>query len=167
MSSYVVDTSVVCAWYLPEDFAPAARQWRARLLAGEVELIVPGLHYWEFGNVLRTYVMRREIPEELAREIYDLLLAAPLRAAEPARSEVFKTALACQAAVCDAVFMGLSLELGVPFITAERTTTPWVKRLGKRIVSVRKRPAGGPDPTAGSSVSAPARRRPPPCFTSS
>lgn len=28
MSTFVLDTSVAVAWYLPEDFAPAARLWQ-------------------------------------------------------------------------------------------------------------------------------------------
>lgn len=36
----------------------------------------------------------------------------------------------------DAVYIALCLSLDVPFITAERTTTPWVVKLGDRIRSV-------------------------------
>jgi len=59
--SLVLDTSVAIAWYLPETFRSAARAWQSQLLDGRVRLVVPGLHYWEFGNVLRTYVMRSEL----------------------------------------------------------------------------------------------------------
>ena len=56
MNACVLDTSVTLAWYLDESFSSAARQWQKRLLDGKLSLIVPSLHYWEFGNVLRTLI---------------------------------------------------------------------------------------------------------------
>ena len=137
MKTLVLDTSVAIAWYLPETFATEARRWRQRMIDGEVELVVPGLHYWEIANVLRTYVMRGEIDTDLASDIYRLHLDAPLVVQEPTRAEVLSTALKHGATAYDAVFIALALEADVPLLTAERTTTPWVVKLGKRVVSVR------------------------------
>jgi predicted nucleic acid-binding protein len=137
--SLVLDTSVAVAWYLPESFRPAARVWQSRLLDGRVRLVVPGLHYWEFGNVLRTYVMRSELEPGLAAEIWALHLEAPLEVAEPERAAVFATALEYGATVYDAVYIVLSRSLDLPLLTAERTTTPWVVKLGRRVESVRER----------------------------
>ena len=50
-----LDTSVAVAWYLPERYSVEARTWRTSLIEGRVRLIVPGLHYWELANVLRTF----------------------------------------------------------------------------------------------------------------
>ncbi len=61
MNTYVLDTSVGVAWYLDEVFSPAARVWQERMLNGKARLVVPSLHYWEFANVLRTLVWRREL----------------------------------------------------------------------------------------------------------
>lgn len=133
----MADTSVAVAWYLPEEFAREARAWRDRLLAGSVRLLVPSLHYWELGNVVRTYVRRREITADLAAEIYALHLDAPLEVAEPDRRAVLTNALEYEATVYDAVYITLALEHGVPLLTAERTTTPWVVRLGERVRSLR------------------------------
>ncbi|HEV8254154.1 MAG TPA: type II toxin-antitoxin system VapC family toxin [Vicinamibacteria bacterium] len=137
MKSFVLDTSVAAAWYLPEEFAREARAWRDRLLSGSVHLIVPSFHYWELGNVLRTYARRQEIPTDLAREIFALHLDAPLEIAEPDRGEVLAAALDYDATIYDAVYISLALELDLPLLTAERTTTPWVVRLGARVRSVR------------------------------
>jgi predicted nucleic acid-binding protein len=138
MTQLVLDTRVAIAWYLPETFAPRAREWQSRLLAGEIAFLVPSLHYWEFGNVLRTYVRRGEIEASLASEIYELHLAAPIETAEPDRQQVFDVAISHEATVYDAVYVALALGRDVPLLTAERTTTPWVTRLGKRICSVLK-----------------------------
>ena len=138
MRSLVLDTSVAIAWYLPETFRAAARVWQSRLLDGRVRLVVPGLHYWEFGNVLRTYVMRSELEVDLAEQIWALHLEAPLEVAEPERAEVLATALEYGATVYDAVYIALGRSLELPLLTAERTTTPWVVKLGRRVESVLK-----------------------------
>ncbi len=138
MRSLVLDTSVAIAWYLPETFRAAARVWQTRLLDGRVRLVVPGLHYWEFGNVLRTYVMRSELEVDLAERIWALHLEAPLEVAEPKRAEVLATALEYGATVYDAVYIALGSSLDLPLLTAARTTTPWVVKLGRRVESVRK-----------------------------
>ena len=138
MRALVLDTSVAIAWYLPETFRAAARVWQSRLLDGRVRLVVPSLHYWEFGNVLRTYAMRSELEVELAEQIWELHLEAPLEVAEPDRAEVLATALEYGATVYDAVYIALGRSLELPLLTAERTTTPWVVKLGRRIESVLK-----------------------------
>lgn len=136
MTTHVLDTSVAIAWYLPEAFSVAARRWQVKLLRDEVSLCVPSLHYWEFANVLRTYVRRGELEQELAEEIYGLHLEAPLVTMEPDRMQALKRAFEFTATMYDAVYIALCLSLDVPFITAERTTTPWVVKLGDRIRSV-------------------------------
>lgn len=137
MGTFVIDTSVAIAWYLTETFSDAAREWQARLLRDQVTLCVPGLHYWEFGNVLRTYVRRGELREDLAVEIYALHLDAPLEVVEPDRARTLACALEYGATMYDAVFVALCLSLKAPLVTAEKTTTPWVVKLGDqaRLVS--------------------------------
>ena len=137
MNARVVDTSVTLAWYLQEEFSPAARTWQERLLNRKVRLLVPSLHYWEFANALRTLAIRQEIEENTAHEIFDLHLDAPLEIAEPDRREVLKIAFEYGATIYDAVFIALAEAHGVPLVTAERTTTRWVTKLGRRVEVVR------------------------------
>lgn len=137
MNAYVLDTGVAVAWYLEEVFSSSARAWQERLLAGKVVLVVPLLHYWEFANVLRTLVQRRELPEDLAREIYELHMDAPLERGEPDEKVVLDTALQYGATAYDAVYISLCLSRDIPLITAEKTTTAWVTKLRDRIESVR------------------------------
>jgi predicted nucleic acid-binding protein len=131
MTRRVLDTSVAVAWYLPEEFSPTARRWQKMMLDGKAELLVPSLHYWEFANVLRTYVKREELDPDTAHEIWSLHLDAPLVSGEPERASVLAIALQYKSTVYDAVYLALSLELDEPFLTAERSTTPWVKKLGR------------------------------------
>jgi len=137
MNTYVIDTSVTVAWYMDERFSPAARAWQDRMLNGKVRLLVPALHYWEFANVMRTLVARGEISQDLAADIYDLHLDAPLEVLEPERRVVLSTALEYNATAYDAVFIALAVANQAPLITAERTTTGWVTKLAALIESVR------------------------------
>ena len=127
----VLDTSVAIAWYLPESFAPAAKRWQRMLLDGKAELYVPSMQYWEFANVLRTYVRRRALDADTAREIYALHLEAPLIVAEPVRPSILDVALEYDTTAYDALYVALSLELQVPLLTAERPSCPWIKKLGQ------------------------------------
>jgi predicted nucleic acid-binding protein len=136
VNQHVLDTSVALAWYLPETFSDAARRWQTRLLHDEIGLCVPSLHYWEFANVLRTYVRRGELEPELANEIYALHLESPLVTVEPDRAQVLTRAFEYGATLYDAVYITLCLSLEVPLVTAEKTTTPWVVKLGDRVRSV-------------------------------
>ena len=56
---------------------------------------------------------------------------------EPERGDVLATALEMHATMYDAVFIVLARRHGVPLLTAERKTTPWVVRLGRLVESVR------------------------------
>jgi predicted nucleic acid-binding protein len=131
---FVLDTSVAIAWYLPEQGSDRAREWHQRFLRQEIGLVVPSLHFWEFANVLRSYVRRSELAESIAIDVYQTHLDAPLELSEPAaRGNVLQTAFAYQATAYDAVFIELALGLDIPLLTLERSTTPWVVKLGDRV----------------------------------
>jgi len=49
---------------------------------------------------------------------------------------VLGLALEHGATAYDAVYIALAIQLDVPILTAERTSTPWVNRLGKRVQSI-------------------------------
>lgn len=136
MSRYVLDTSVAIAWYLPETFADSARTWQKKMIEERVQLVVPTLHYWEFANVLRTHVRSKALDGDLAREIWALHLDAPLETAEPLIEDVLSVALETGTTAYDAVYITLAMQLDVPFLTAERPSTPWVKHLGRRVQSI-------------------------------
>lgn len=138
MSIFVLDASVAIAWYLPEDFAVAAREWQRKMLRGDVTFLVPRLHYWEVANVLRTYVRRGELEPELAHEVFELHLEAPLEITEPDTSAILKTALEFDATSYDAVYIEIARSQDAPMITAERTTTPWVVKLGDAVRTVSR-----------------------------
>ena len=89
------------------------------------------------ANALRTLAARKAIEEGTAQELLDLHLDAPLEVAEPDRREVFRIALEYGATAYDAVFICLALANDVHLVTAERSTTRWVRKLGDRVQQVR------------------------------
>jgi predicted nucleic acid-binding protein len=137
MNTYILDTSVAIAWYRDESFSESARSWQERLLSGRIALLVPSLHFWEFANVLRTLVLRREMTHELSLETYDLHLQAPLDVTEPDLGSVLEIAFRYEATAYDAVYVSLSLARDIPLLTAEKTTSAWVTRLRDRVELVR------------------------------
>jgi len=136
MTSYVLDTSVAIAWYLPEVFTEAARTWQSKLISGEIILHVPTLHYWEIANVLRSHVRRGQIDLRLATDIWEVHLDAALQTTDPMVDEVLATAFDYDATAYDAVYIALAIQLDLRLLTAERPSTEWVRKLGKRALSV-------------------------------
>ncbi len=137
MTSAVLDTSVTVAWYLPEVFSESDRAWQGKLLSDRASFFVPSLHYWEFANVMKTYVRKKEIESDVGREIWLLHLDAPIEIAEPDRSRVLQIALEYEATAYDAVYIALALDLDLPLLTAERPSTPWVVKLGARAITLQ------------------------------
>ncbi|OQW94615.1 MAG: hypothetical protein BWK77_08925 [Verrucomicrobia bacterium A1] len=137
MNSYVLDASVAAAWYLEESFSPAARAWQERMLEGRVRLVVPGLHFWEMGNIFRKLAMRRILDETTARELFDLHMDASLERIDPDPRAVLRRAFEFGATMNDAVYIALALDHDLRLLTAERSTTGWVARMAKRVELVR------------------------------
>lgn len=79
---------------------------------------------------------RREIDKDIALEIYDLHLDAPFEIREPDRRDVLTVTLDYEATVYDAVHISLGLTLNAPLITAEKSTTPWVTKMGDGAISI-------------------------------
>lgn len=132
----VLDTSVALSWYLNESSSPVARQWQERVLSGTVHAMVPSLHYQEFANVLRTTVRRGDLDAALAEDIFALHVDAPLDLVEPPRQVLLATALQFDCTVYDGVYIALAETYGCPLLTAERSTTPWVVKLGSKAISL-------------------------------
>jgi predicted nucleic acid-binding protein len=106
------------------------------MLAERVDFVVPILHYWEFANVLRSHVRGKALEARLAEDIWALHLDAPLEIVEPPVEAVFAIAIEHGTTAYDAVYIALATHLDVPFLTAERPSTPWVKGLGKRVQTI-------------------------------
>lgn len=136
MKGFVLDTSVAIAVYLPEVFSPEARRYWDRIAATGARCVVPSLHLWEFGNVLRTRVKSGALSEPSALEIYGLHLDAPLEIVEPDPQEILGVAFEFGVTTYDAVFISLALGSDLTLLTAESSRKPWVVKLGDRVAAV-------------------------------
>ncbi len=137
MKSFVLDTSVAVAWFLPEIFSSEAREWRSRMIKKDVEFFVPNLHFYEFGNVLRKYILFRDISEEIAREIFLLHLESPLKIITPDIPKLLEISLKYNSTIYDAVYISIALELQAPLLTAEKSTKEWIAKLGKLALTIK------------------------------
>ncbi len=136
MRGFVLDTSVAIAVYLPEVSSSEARRYWDRIAATGARCVVPTLHFWEFGNVLRTRVRSGALSEASALEIYGLHLDAPLEIVEPDPREILGVALEFGATTYDAVYISLALGSDLTLLTAESIRKPWVAKLGDRVVAI-------------------------------
>lgn len=57
---------------------------------------------------------------------------------EPPRATVLDTALEYEATAYESVYIALALTRDLPLLTGERTTRPWVVKLGERVECVRR-----------------------------
>lgn len=137
MSRFVLDASVACGWYFDEVASAACAGWAKRLLDGEIELVVPRLHFLEVGNVLRARVRRGALDRRDALEILSVHRATPLIVSDPDPEITLERAIDLDATFYDATYVALAEELDVPLLTAERSTRPWIQQLGKRAIIVR------------------------------
>ncbi|MBM4041130.1 MAG: type II toxin-antitoxin system VapC family toxin [Planctomycetes bacterium] len=131
MTTRILDASVAVAWYVPEAASASALEWQRRMFAGDAFLVAPQFHFWEVANVLRTYVLRRELEPPDARDFYAAHLDTPICVLDPPPDEVLHLALEYRTTAYDAVYIALAVELDIPVLTAERATTPWVAKLGR------------------------------------
>lgn len=130
MENWVLDTSVIVKWFLPEADNETAEFYLQRLLAGEAILFVPSSLFYELGNVL--WVRRRDgLTVEASLNIWEQLRQIPLIVTD--WNELFPEAISLahqhDIAVYDAVFVRLAQIRGCDLITAD-------KKLIKRMANI-------------------------------
>lgn len=108
------------------------------MASGRVDLLVPELHYWEFSNTLRNYVIIDGLNRGHALEIFEIHLQSPLSLRTVNKKSVLENALKYDATAYDAVYITMALENDCPLITAEKKTRSWIRKLGDRVISVRE-----------------------------
>ncbi len=121
--AYVVDSSVVVRWYLPQVGFEHAREVRDLLVEGRVRLEAPALLRWEVGNVLRVKAVLGGLiaPAVLRAHLAELpVLGVVLHADdEAAVLAAADLALALGVSLFDAAFVELALRTGLPLLTAD------------------------------------------------
>jgi predicted nucleic acid-binding protein len=118
LTAYVVDASVAAKWLFVEEHSDrAAYLWRHN-----EELRAPDFLHIELTNVVRTKVLRRQYPRELAAELPGLLSDFPL-ILSPSRSllpPALDLAIQHSRSVYDSLYLALAARYDCPLVTADR-----------------------------------------------
>ena len=117
MSLYVVDTSVVAKWFVPEHLSDEA----ARLLDDRHELACPDLLWPELGSVLWKKARAGQVTAQEAKRIVQALGEFPLTVF-PSRlvlEGALEIALGTHRSVYDSVYVALAVALECPLVTAD------------------------------------------------
>jgi predicted nucleic acid-binding protein len=121
MSDYVIDSSVVAKWVLPEADSASAHKLIDASLATESQLLVLDLVFPEVANAIWKQHHRHIITSPQARKMFKELDAFPLTVV-PARNllaAALEIAMEYDRAVYDALFVALTVDHGTQGVTAD------------------------------------------------
>ncbi len=117
MTTFVVDTSVVVKWFVPEVHSEHAQ----RLLEADHALHAPSLLTSEFTNVLWKRVESAKLTPVEAHELLEDFLRLPIKAhaAEALAEAALRLSVQGHHAAYDCFYLALALELGCQCVTAD------------------------------------------------
>jgi len=116
-SGAVLDASILAQTVVKEEYTELA----LRLIGRLESIYAPPLILYEIGNALMTLVRRGFITKEDVLRKFKSLTAIPtLNIKEPTLDKAIEIAVELQITLYDASYLALALEIGVPFITADR-----------------------------------------------
>lgn len=114
---FVLDSSVVCGWFLENQTTPYSDAILERLR--DDRAAVPALWELEFTNVLRAACLRQRLTAQAAQRVIAQIVALPIdvdRQPVPA-SELLALALRFGLRTYDAAYLELALRLQLPVAT--------------------------------------------------
>lgn len=117
MSVFVLDSSVVIKWFVPEIHSDAA----AKLLREPHQYLVPDLLFAELGNVVWKKVRRQELSGAEGQALLNDLSAVAVETV-PSRalvSDAYTLAVLTGRTVYDALYLALAIRLQTRVITAD------------------------------------------------
>ncbi len=118
MTRFVVDSSVVTKWFVPEVHSAAALAY----LRTGATLVAPDLLLPELGNVLWKKVRAREIDASTGRRIARRYQALPVRLVPSIwlLPPALELALELGRSVYDSLYLALAKSVRCPMVTADR-----------------------------------------------
>ncbi|HWB53200.1 MAG TPA: type II toxin-antitoxin system VapC family toxin [Tepidisphaeraceae bacterium] len=121
MSDWIVDSSVVAKWILPETDSAHAQELISEIQHSGGQLIVLDLAFPEVANAIWKRHRQKLLTADEAREFLGALSSAPVRveAAMPLLPAAMDIAVRYDRAIYDALFVALSRQLNVSAITAD------------------------------------------------
>ena len=145
MNTYVIDTSVLVKYVVPEEHSPIAYGVVDAHIAAELRLIAPEYIMTECANVLWKHIRRNSLTAATAVAAFRQLqsLGIPLIPQSELLEDALRFAAAADIAVYDALFCVLARREDAELITAD---LPLVNRLagsGLRVRPLRECPPPG------------------------
>ena len=121
MSDFVVDSSVVAKWVLPETDSVQAQRLVADAGASGGRLIVLDLAFPEVANAIWKQHHRGLVTTDEARQLLTALIKAPVHIEPAARlvPAAFEIAVRYDRSVYDALFVALAQEKALRAVTAD------------------------------------------------
>jgi predicted nucleic acid-binding protein len=128
--AFVVDASVVAAWFLPNQAIPYTDRALSRLASEPVR--VPCLWPFEFANILAVLERRKRLTRAQAVGILERLALLPLTvdAAPPTVTRLLELAREHGLSAYDAGYLELALRLGVPVASRDGPLRAAAERAG-------------------------------------
>lgn len=117
--AFVLDNSVLCAWFIGSQATPYADAVAQRL---ETErAVAPALLQLEYTNVLRTACKRGRLLAQQARAVVDRIETLPIEfdVQAPAPASILSLALRFDLTTYDAVYLELALREQLPIATQD------------------------------------------------
>jgi predicted nucleic acid-binding protein len=135
---YVLDTSVIVKWFVPEKYSGEARTFLENFKSKQIQVTVPTTMKYEMANAL--WVKRREgLTHDEASAIMDdlKLLNLPEVSSLALIKKAQEFSYTYDIAIYDAIFLALAESLSCEFITADeklcdkvKDKLTWVRFLG-------------------------------------
>jgi len=121
MSDWAVDSSVAAKWAVPEVDSAHARKLIDVVVPAGDRLWVLDVGLAEVANVIWKYYHRRSASLDDARQMLTFMMQVPVQvvASQPLLPDAFELAAKYDCSVYDALFVILTVRLGVPGITAD------------------------------------------------
>jgi predicted nucleic acid-binding protein len=144
MSDWIIDSSVIAKWILPEADSTRAQQLLIEAQATGGRLIILDLAFPEVANAIWKRHHQQLITSDEAQQFLRALTSAPvhMEPALPLLPSAMEIALEYDRAVYDALFVALSRQLKIPAITADEPLFNVVHTYFPQIVLLRNWQAG-------------------------
>ncbi|MEX0568571.1 MAG: type II toxin-antitoxin system VapC family toxin [Candidatus Njordarchaeota archaeon] len=119
---FVIDTSVVVKWFIPEDYSDIALMLLEKYKNREIILYAPDSMKIEFANVIRKYYVRGAISEAIMSEIMNAMKKIPIGFIALDWNtiiEATKLAIKYNLTVYDAYYLAIAKKSKIQIITAD------------------------------------------------
>lgn len=137
--AFVLDCSVTMAWVFPDEANEGTDALRESLISDSA--VVPALWPIEVGNVLLVATRRGRISEDDWARLRRGLAALPIEVDPASTDRVLETVLPIAGehgiSVYDAMYLELSLRLGLPLATLDRKLAAACDAAGVEILPAR------------------------------